>query len=92
MDEQIKDEEDSGDSRWFNPMLQPQDSMGDEQSAEVQPYSDDEDTDSTPATDEKNKKIRDAETTYKLLNKKEDRSMQDEAKFKSAIQILAKNK
>jgi hypothetical protein len=99
MDEQIKEEEQSGDSRWVNPMLQPPmddqglpQEEGDDQSSEVQPYAADEDTDSTPATDADNKKMRDAETTYKLLSKKKNRSMQDEAKFKAAVQVLAKNK
>jgi hypothetical protein len=58
----------------------------------VKPLANDEDTDATPKTDEKKGKIREAETTIALLKPKTKRSMQDEAKYKSAIQILAKNK
>jgi hypothetical protein len=63
--------------------------MGDTQQ---NPLADDEDTDATPKTDEKNKKISRATTDYNLLSKKKNRTLADEAKLKSATQILAKNK
>jgi hypothetical protein len=86
-DEQIKEEE--SDPRWNpppmgengNPMEQPQ--PGELQSS---------DDDDVAPDDEQTKKIRDAEATIKLLSAKEKRSIQDEAKYRSAIQILAKNK
>ena len=88
-DEEIKEEE--SDPRWNPP---PVDSMGNpiEQPQGVQSLASDEDTDATPETDENNKKIREAETTVKLLGKKDKRSIQDEAKYRSAVQILARNK
>jgi len=44
--------------------------------------------------DDQDKKIREAEATVKLMKEKgaENRSMQDEAKYRSAIQILSRNK
>jgi hypothetical protein len=88
-DEEIKEEE--SDPRWNPP---PMDENGNpiEQSQDDQPPASDEDTDATPETDEGNKKIREAEITVKLLGKKDKRSIQDEAKYRSAVQILARNK
>ena len=88
-DEEIKEEE--SDPRWNPP---PVDENGNpiEQPQGVQPLASDEDTDATPETDENNKKIREAETTVKLLGKKDKRSIQDEAKYRSAVQVLARNK
>jgi hypothetical protein len=88
-DEEIKEEE--SDPRWNPP---PMDENGNpaEQPQGVQPLASDEDTDATPETDESNKKIREAEATVKLLGKKDKRSIQDEAKYRSAVQILARNK
>lgn len=88
-DEEIKEEE--SDPRWNPP---PVDENGNpiEQPQGVQPLANDEDTDATPETDENNKKIREAEATVKLLGKKDKRSIQDEAKYRSAVQILARNK
>ena len=59
---------------------------------EQNPLANDEDTDATPETDEKNKKMQSAKATYDLLSKKKNRTLSDEAKLKSATQILAKNK
>jgi hypothetical protein len=87
-DKQINEEQD--DPRWNPP---PMDEMGNPLPAEgIQPLANDEDTDATPATDEKNKKIREAEADKNLLGKKEKRSIQDEAKYRSAVQTLARNK
>jgi hypothetical protein len=88
-DEEIKEEE--TDPRWNPP--NPMDMAGGEEQPEgVQPLASDEDTDSTPATDEKKKNIRNAEATVKLLGAKDKRSIQDQAKYRSAVQILARNK
>jgi hypothetical protein len=57
-----------------------------------QPLANDEDTDVTPATDEKTRKMQKAKASYNLLSKKKNRSLKDEADFKSVTQILAKNK
>jgi hypothetical protein len=88
-DEEIKEEE--SDPRWNPP---PMDENGNpiEQPQGDQPLASDKDTDATPETDEGNKKIREAEATVKLLGKKDKRSIQDEAKYRSAVQILARNK
>jgi hypothetical protein len=99
-DKEIQEETDSGDPRWINPMLQ-QNEMGQmemngvqppEGDTEQNPLANDEDTDATPETDEKNRKLQTAKATYDLLSKKKNRTLSDEAKLKSASQILAKNK
>jgi hypothetical protein len=92
MDAQIIEERESGDERWMNPMDQ-QMMMDQEQSDEVQPLAADEDTDATPETDNKIRKIADAKTQVNLLSRKKgNRSPQEQSKFKSAVQVLAKNK
>ena len=91
-DEQIMEERDSGDERWMNPMDQ-QMMMDQGQSDEVQPLAADEDTDATPETDNKIRKLADAKTQVNLLSKKKgNRSPQEQSRFKSAVQVLAKNK
>jgi len=94
MDEQIDEEANSGDERWLSPMQQEMQMQGmGDQGQDMNPLADDEATDATPETDQQNQKIRDAEATVKLLGaKKGGRSLQDQAKYKSAVQILAKNK
>ena len=99
-DEQIEEETESGEPRWINPAImqnqeaEEQDQMQQQQiqQTNVKPLANDSDTDATPETDETNKKIRDAEATVALLGKQKNRTMQDETKYKSAVQILAKNK
>ena len=99
-DKEIQEETDSGDPRWINPMLQ-QNQMGQMEmdgmqppdgDTEQNPLANDEDTDATPETDEKNRKMQKAKADYNLLSKKKNRTLTDEAKLKSATQILAKNK
>jgi hypothetical protein len=99
-DEQIEEETESGEPRWINPAImqnqeaEEQDQMQQQQTQQtnVKPLANDSDTDATPETDETTKKIRDAEATVALLGKQKNRTMQDETKYKSAVQILAKNK
>ena len=91
MNEQI--DEEATDPRWALNLVPPE--GGEEPpgaNAEVQPGAGDDDVAETPATDQKNKKIRDAKVAVELLGKKKGRSMQDESKYRSALQILAKNK
>ena len=91
MNEQI--DEEATDPRWALNLVPPEE--GEEPpdaNAEVQPGAGDDDVAETPATDQENKKIRDAKVAVKLLGKKKGRSMQDESKYRSALQILAKNK
>jgi hypothetical protein len=93
MDEQIEEEANSGDPRWLNPQLQQNEMMQQQMGeTEQQALASDEDTDATPATDEKNKKIQNAKAQYDLLSQKKNRTLADEAKLKSATQILARNK
>jgi Bacteriophage T4-like portal protein (Gp20) len=98
MDEQIAEEKDSGDPRWMSPQEQMMQQQGMENpeaqfgETEQQPLADDEATDATPATDENVRKLQKAKATYNLLSKKKNRSLKDEADYKSAAITLAKNK
>lgn len=83
-------QEEQSDPRWNPP---PVDENGNpiEQPAggsELQTSNDDD----VPPDDEQSKKLREAEATVNLLGKKDKRSIQDEAKYRSAVQLLAKNK
>ena len=96
MDEQIEEENNSGDPRWVNQQILQNQEMEQQEppegETEMQPLASDEDTDATPETDEKNKKIQRAKADYDILKNKKNRTLADEAKFKSAAQILVKNK
>lgn len=99
-DKLIEEETNSGDPRWINQgimnnemMQQQMDGMQPpEGDTEQNPLANDEDTDATPETDEKVRKLQKAKADYNLLSKKKNRSLSDEAKYKSAALILAKNK
>lgn len=89
-DKQIEEEEASGDQRWVNQqMMQQQMMMQGDQDGQPQP-----DAAAPDAGDDKSEKLRQAAVTVKQMKEKgpENRSLQDEAKYKSAIQLLAKNK
>ena len=104
-DKEIKEETDSEDPRWINPMIQ-QNQMADQQmgmqmqqqQAEMQDQTDqkaaadDAQVAVDPKHDENAKKMRDAQAQYDLLTKKKNRTMADEAKLKSASLIISKNK
>jgi hypothetical protein len=85
-DKQIDEEQD--DPRWNPPS--PMDEMGNPMSDEDGQPPDDEAP--PPEDDAQTKKIREAEATVDLLSKKDKRSIQDESKYRSAVQILARNK
>jgi hypothetical protein len=57
-----------------------------------QPPVDGEDSGAPPEDNAQAKKIREAEATVNLLGKKDKRSIQDESKYRSAVQTLARNK
>ena len=101
-DEDMMDEMDSQidaelkDPRWE--MLIPDEEEDEEQPAEkktpqVRPLKNDDQSSENPKKDEKREKIRQAQVTVKLLKQKGgNRSPQEESRYRSAIQILAKNK
>jgi hypothetical protein len=97
MDGQINEEANSGDPRWINPMIQ-QNEMGEmqmqqqEQGTDQTPAAGDKDVAVDPKHDENTRKLQQAKATYDLLAQKKNRTLSDEAKFKSAALILAKNK
>jgi hypothetical protein len=97
MDIQIDAETNSGDPRWINPQIQ-QNEMAEqqmqqqEQSTEQSPAAGDDDVAVDPKHDEETRKLQQAKATYDLLSQKKNRTLSDEAKFKSAALILAKNK
>jgi len=90
MDEQM--DEESKDPRWNMEMLQP---TGDEVPApgqDPQVTSQDSANSDEDSGDDSAKKIQDAQKTYDRLSKMKHRTIQDESKYRSAIQILARNK
>jgi len=95
MDEQINEEANSGDPRWINQTIQ-QNEMSEmqmqQQGTEQNPAADDKDVAVDPKHDEQTRKLQQAKATYDLLAQKKNRTLSDEAKFKSAALILAKNK
>jgi hypothetical protein len=99
-DKQIEEETNSGDPRWINAQLQQNEMMQQqmdgmqppEGDTEQNPLANDEDTDADPEHDKQTRKMQSAKSTYNLLIKKKNRTLSDEAKLKSASQILAKNK
>ena len=99
-DKEIEEETNSGDPRWINPMIQ-QNQMSDmemnglqspEDDTNQNPLANDDDVAADPKADEQTRKMQSATATYNLLTKKKNRTLSDEAKLKSATQILAKNK
>ena len=92
MNEEV--DEEANDPRWQPPEM---DNTGNEfpadQNTDVQPLSNDDDAaEATPEKTKKAEKLREAETIIRIMKPQKNRSIQDEAKYKSAIQIVAKNK
>lgn len=86
MNEQI--DEESKDPRWNMQMMQPAgDSLPADGVSEVPTEKEDE-----GPQDDAAKKIEDAEKAYDRLSKMKHRGIQDESKYRSAIQILSRNK
>jgi hypothetical protein len=97
-DKEINIEIESGDPRWMSPEQQQQEMM-DQQNQQTmmgQQQSDGAaDTDAGSSTDpDKAEKLRQAELTIKQMKERgaDNRSIQDESKYKSALQIVARNK
>lgn len=86
MNEQI--DEESTDPRWNMQQLQP---TGDEVPADGTQAPPPSSEDETPQ-DGTDKKIQEAQKTYDRLSKMKHRGIQDESKYRSAVQILARNK
>ena len=108
MDSQINKENNSQQPRWLNPqieaniqMLQQQDMM-DQQAEQAQQQQQDQSLNNPqldssqqddPEIREKLQQVRNAQVIVDQMKKKKgNRSMQDESKFKAAVQIIAKNK
>lgn len=90
MDEEIEEEADN--PKYQNPTIAAQEQEQEAvQDAAVQPLAGDDDVASTPETDDLNQRMREAKVTVKLLKDKENRSMSDEAKYRTAVQTIAQN-
>jgi len=84
----------AGDPRWMSPEQQQQEMMDQQQSQDPsQNVGDGVDANSSTDPD-KAEKVRNAELTIKQMKAKgsDNRSIQDESKYKSALQIVARNK
>lgn len=95
MDDEINEELNSGDPRWINPDIMNNQAML-EQSQQPQDGMEPDGGDgAAPPQDQGNAedgKLQKAQSTYDLLAQKKNRTLSDEAKFRSASLILAKNK
>jgi hypothetical protein len=95
MDKQIEEEADSEDPRWLDPNIMNNEMMAAQMGGEEMNVPTDQGAERDGAVspaDDKNRKIQTATATYNLLSKKQNRTLADEAKYKSAAQILSKNK
>jgi hypothetical protein len=90
-DKEINIEMESGDPRWMSQEQQQQAMM--DQQQQQQPDDNADETSNDPAA-AKQEQLRQAEITVKQMKQKgvANRSIQDESKYKSAVQILARNK
>lgn len=94
----IQQEQQTGDPRWINPVIEQNAQMTQPQQPEEPPPQDDDkfkDLHDSEKSDirERLQKVREAEIEVKQLEaKKGNRSLQDEARYKSALQVVAKNK
>lgn len=94
MDKEITKENNSGDVRWINPGIEQNIDMMNQIEANKQQMQDAMQPQEEQQADPKVEQLRQAQIIVDQMKQKgaENRSMQDEAKFKSALQLLAKNK
>ena len=98
-DSQIGKEQSSGESRWINPTILSNEQMAmqtdmmEQQSQGMQPGVEGQMGGPDPETQQKIEQIRQAEIVVDQMKKmpKANRTMADEAKYKAAVQIIAKN-
>jgi len=97
-DKEINIEINSGDPRWMSSEQQQQEMMGQQNQQAMmddqQSSDNDADGDKSSTDLDKAEKLRQAELTVKQLKQKgaDNRTIQDESKYKSALQIVARNK
>ena len=92
MDSEIEEERDN--PKYQSPEQQAEDEAGSGGGAEdaaVQPIADDDAVATTPETDNLDQKLREARMTVKLLKDKPNRSMSEQAKYRTAVQVIAQN-
>ena len=91
MDKEIAEEKDK--EQYMDPMMLAQgmdpSMMG---GVDQQPQPDNTNVDAAASGDKDVQRMQDAKTTYEMLKNKKNRTLKDEADFKSASQIIAKNK
>lgn len=100
MDKQIEFENQTQDPRWINPMIdqnvqiQTQNQqMNDAQNQQLQQQAQEQDTAPPDEIRDRLEKIRQAQVTIDQMEKKKgNRSLADEANYKSALQVVAKNR
>jgi hypothetical protein len=91
-DEEITEENSSGDPRWLNPNIEQNAQMMQQQQQQEQPQQE-ADQQQTPEETNKAEQVRQALIFVKDMKAKgvENRSIQDQSKYKQAVQIIAKN-
>jgi hypothetical protein len=93
-DKEINIEMELGDPRWMSPEQQQQAMMDQQQNQDPNQNADGDVDANSSINPDQAQKVRQAEITIKQMKQKgvANRSIQDESKYKSAIQILARNK
>lgn len=90
-DELIAQEAETGDPRWVNPLLMPQVDPNADPNAAAAPAPAAQPDPNDPEVN-KQEEVRQAKVLVDQMKKKgKNRSMQDESKYKAAVQVLAKN-
>jgi hypothetical protein len=87
LDKEIAEEKDK--EQYMDPMMQQQ-NMDPSMMDGVDPQLQQDDTGIAPPNEENSQRLQDAKTTYDMLKNKKNRTLKDEADFKSAAQIIAK--
>ena len=93
-DEEINEEKNSGDPRWLNPNIEQNTEMMQQQQAAAEPEQPGGEQQQSPEDQNKMERVRQAIIFVSDMKKRgvENRSMQDQSKYKQAVQIIAKNK
>lgn len=92
-DKGIKKEDESGEARWINPAVVQQQQQAQEAAAASQPQEEEAPAEPGPAEKNKLEEVRQAHTFVKMMKARgvENRTMQEQSKYKAAVQIIAKN-
>jgi hypothetical protein len=92
-DEEIMEENNSGDVRWLNPAIEQNAQFVQQQDQQAQQQGGDQGAGGDDEMRQKMEQVRQAQVIVDQMKAKgSNRTMQDETKYKQAVQVVAKNK